>query len=198
MKQKMAIYIDKNCNLNQEFHFAHPATKVRVNNIYNCHFSGSQVWDLFSPGAASFEGTYNRSIKVMNDLPYGTHRNLVGHLAGGHMRMKLIRNYLGFIKRVRESPKYVLRQLYDLASCDVRTVTGSNLRNILMLTNQLQVGDLDPSVVDNIQYNTIEENEMWKIGLVKELIEMKHGNIQQPEGWSEDDLEDVLNLICTQ
>ena len=119
-------------------------------------------------------------------------------MAGGHMKIKLIRNYLGFIKRVRESPKYVLRQLYDLASCDVRTVTGSNLRNILMLTNQLQVGDLDPSVVDNIQYNTIEENEMWKIGLVKELIEMKHGNIQRPEGWSEDDLEDVLNLICTQ
>ena len=144
------------------------------------------------------DGGRHGDMKVMNDLPYGTHRNLVGHLAGGHMRLKLIRNYLGFIKRVRESPKYVLRQLYDLASCDVRTVTGSNLRNILMLTNQLQVGDLDPSVVDNIQYNTIEENEMWKIGLVKELIEMKHGNIQQPEGWSEDDLEDVLNLICTQ
>ena len=57
MKQKIAMYIDKNCNLNQEFYFALPATKIKVKNIYNCHFYGSQVWDLLSKGARNFEGT---------------------------------------------------------------------------------------------------------------------------------------------
>ena len=187
MKQKIAMYIDKNCNLNQEFYFAHPATKFKVNSIYNCHFSGSQVWNLFSAGAGNFEGTYNRSIKVMADLPYGTHRNLVGHMAGGHMKIKLMKNYMGFIKRVRDSPKYVLRQLYDIASRDVRTVTGSNLRNILMLTNTLQVDDLDQSMVDMIKYHKMEETEMWRIGLINELINIKHGDINLPEGWTQDD-----------
>ena len=109
MKQKIASYIHKNCNLNQEFKFAHPDTRIKVNGIYNCHFSGFQLWDLFSPGAASLEATFNRSVKVMADLPLPTHRYIVGNMAGGHMKVKIMKNYLGFIKRVRASPKFVLR-----------------------------------------------------------------------------------------
>ena len=134
----------------------------------------------------------------MADLPYGTHRNLVGHMAGGHMKIKLMKNYIGFIKRVRESPKYVLRQLYDIASREVRTVTGSNLRNILMLTNTLQVDDLDQSMVDMIKYHKMEETEMWRIGLINELINIKHGDINLPEGWTHDDLEAIMDFTCTQ
>ena len=81
MKQKIPKYIDKNCTLLQEFSFAHPSAKITLNNIYNCHFSGSQVWNLFSQGAASFEGTFNRSIKIMAGLPYPTHRYLMEPLA---------------------------------------------------------------------------------------------------------------------
>ena len=69
VKQKIARYIEKNCTLNQEFNFAHPRTKITLNSIYNCHFSGSQVWDLFSPVVTNFESTYNRSFKIMADLP---------------------------------------------------------------------------------------------------------------------------------
>ena len=58
MKQKAARYIDKNCNINQEFHFAHPICKFQLNSIYNCHFSGCQTWDLFSHGADRFYSTY--------------------------------------------------------------------------------------------------------------------------------------------
>ena len=103
IKQKIAAYIHKNCNLNQEFKFAHPETRIRVNGIYNCHFSGFQLWDLFGSGAASLEATLNPSIKVMADLPYPTHRYIEGNLACGHMKVKLMKNYLGFIKRDRKS-----------------------------------------------------------------------------------------------
>ena len=198
MKQKIARYIDRNCSLNQEFYFAHPMTKIKVNNIYNCHFSGSQVWNLFSPGATSFEGTFNRSVKVMADLPYPTHRYLIEPLVGCHFKTKLIKSYLSFIKRVRESCKPVLRQLYQLASTDVRTVTGSNLRNILLLTNKTQVDELEPSMVDNIPYHKIEEQDMWKISMVKELMDIKQGDRLAPEGWSLEDLENIMDFVCTQ
>ena len=166
VKQKIGQYIDKNCNLNQEFFFAHPETKIKINNIYNCHFSSFQVWNLFSSGAAKFEGTFNRSVKVMADLPLQTHRYLIEPLAGTHWKTKIMRGYLGFIKRVRNSSKHVLRQLYHLASRDVRTVTGSNLRNILMLTNKVQVDELEPSVVDYMAYHRVEENNTWRVGMV--------------------------------
>ena len=199
MKQKIAKYIDKNCTLLQEFSFAHPLTKITVNNIYNCHFSGSQVWDLFSQGAASFEGTFNRSIKLMAGLPFPTHRYLMEPLAGTkHMKIKLMRNYLGFIQRIKDSSKPVLRQLYKIASSDVRTVTGGNLRNILLLTDKLQVEDLEPSLVDNIMYHKIEDKDIWRVGMIKELMDMKHGDVLLPEGWSKEELDMILDYACTQ
>ena len=197
IKQKIARYIDKNCNLNQEFSFSHPETKLMINKIYNCHFSGSQVWDLFSPGVTSFEGAYNRSVKVMAGLPYATHRYLVGDIAGGHMKLRLLRNYLGFIKRIQKSTKLVLRQLYQLVCTDVRTVTGSNLRNILILTNTVNVNYLHPALVDRIKYHEVEVSQMWRIGLTRELLDIKYGNLSIPEGWSEEDLNEIIIDICT-
>ena len=95
---------------------------------------------MFSQGALSLEGTYNRSVKVMAKLPYQTHRYMIEPISGTrHMKLKVLKNYMTFIKQVRKSPKHVLRQLYSLASSDARTVTGQNLRNILLLTDKLQV-----------------------------------------------------------
>ena len=46
IRVKKAKYIDKNNTLNQEFYFAHPSTKIKVNDIYNTHFTGSQLLDF--------------------------------------------------------------------------------------------------------------------------------------------------------
>ena len=65
---------------------------------------------------------------------------------------------MGFIRKVKESPKPVLKQLYQLSSTDVMTVTGSNLREILLLTNKTRVENMKPTLVDNITYHKLEEN----------------------------------------
>ena len=198
MRQKNAKYIDKNCTLDQEFYFAHPSVKLKLNTIYNSHFSGSQVWNLFSKGMATLEGTYNRSVKVMSKLPYQTHRYLIEPISGtSHMKLKILKNYLGFIGQVRESPKHVLRQLYSLTRLDARTVTGQNLRNILLLTDKLHVDQLNQSVVSDIKYHEIEPNDLWRINIVKEIIDIKHGNLVKPDGWTEEELDTMLNTACS-
>ena len=50
-----------------------------------------------------------------------------------------------------------------MASRDVRTDTGTNLRNILMLTDKLQVDDLEPSLMDSMTYHRIEEHNIWRV-----------------------------------
>ena len=77
MNEKNAQYISKNIELNQEFSFADPFTKLKMNNIYNSHYYGSPLWDLFGVGAVQVESTYNRSVKVMLDLPFDAHRCLI-------------------------------------------------------------------------------------------------------------------------
>ena len=46
--EKRAAYISRNNELLQEFHFAHPSTLLNGNNIYNTHFYGTTLWNLFS------------------------------------------------------------------------------------------------------------------------------------------------------
>ena len=79
----------------------------------------------------------------------------------------------------------------------MRSVTGSNLRNILILTNTANVDDLHPGLVNDIKYHTVEENQMWRIELIRELLDIKYGILCLPEGWSEDALEEILMDTCT-
>ena len=74
---KRAAYVQKNCEIIQEFYFAHPKTKLHINNVYNCHFTGSPLWNLFGFEAQKLEKTWNVSIRQMFDLPRETHRYLV-------------------------------------------------------------------------------------------------------------------------
>ena len=132
---KNACYIQANCSIVQEFRFAHPKTKMKINEVYNCHFSGSNLWNLFSHNMKNLESSYNRSIRIMSDLPLQTHRYSIEPLTGAqHVKFKILKNYLTFIATLRKSSRPVLRQLYLFASNDVQSITGNNLRNILLLT----------------------------------------------------------------
>ena len=53
MKMKRAEYISRNCELQQEFMFAHPKTRFETNLIFNSHFTGSPTCDLFSAEAGT-------------------------------------------------------------------------------------------------------------------------------------------------
>ena len=99
---------------------------------------------------------------------------------------------------VKTSNKPVLQQLYNIAKQDVIITTGSNLRNILLLTDCLSIDNLDKRVIGDIEYNKIMEQDKWRINLVKEVLDFKHGQLAPPDGWSIEELEEILNFACTQ
>ena len=134
----------------------------------------------------------------MADLPIATHRYLLEPLfEQQHMSTTLVRNFLKFVASLKKSNKPVLRQLFAIAKSDVRTTTGSNLRNILLQTNLLNVDELQPDTVGQIRYKEILEIDKWRISLIREIIDMKCGAIDEPEGWLLEELQDILNLVCT-
>ena len=172
MKVKNARYIEKNNSLCQELHFAHPQAKVKVNNIYNSHFTGSQLWKFGSRGMEKLEATYNRSIKVMFNLPWATHRYMMEPLTGlPHIRRILVRRYLSFIRKIQSSEKVALRKLLDVAKNDVRTTTGTNLRTIMLYSNKNSIDEVLDDNID-IEYHTIPEEEAWRPTLAKEIIDI--------------------------
>ena len=135
----------------------------------------------------------------MADLPFATHRYMIEPVTNTrHMKIKLLRDYLSFIERIKKSKKPVLKQLYDLAKSDVRTTTGSNLRNILLLTDLNDVDDLHPCLVNSLQYHMVEDKEQWRVNMVKELIDIKQGVTDLTDVWSTKELETILTLLCTE
>jgi hypothetical protein len=137
IKVKAAKYIDKNNSIIQEFYFANPETKVKLNNIYNGHWTVSQLWRLGCEELVKLEGTYNRSANIMSDLPWATHRYLIEPLTGlPHVRKILVKRYLSFINMIRVSSKYALVQLLETILRDVRCTTGSNLRTIMLMAGK--------------------------------------------------------------
>ena len=131
MNFKKAQYISKNIELNQEFHFTAPETRLKVNEIYNSSWFGSVLYSLYSPGAVKLESSYNRSVKVMLDLPFETHRGLIEPLTGRkHQRTVFLKRFFVMIQKMRLSRKPILLRLLSKIELDVRSNTGKNLRNI--------------------------------------------------------------------
>ena len=196
MKIKNTKYIDKNNSLCQEFHFTHPENKVQLNNIFNNHYTGSQLWKLDSKGFEKTEETYYRLIKIMNDVPFATHRFLIEPISGTpHMSRTPVRRYLTFIEKIQISKILALRHLLDIAQSDVRTTTGANLRFIMLLTEKNRIGDLKAGNVD-FEYHTINEADEWKIDFVKELIDVKNDNLNVA-GMDFDEIEEISCNSCT-
>ena len=81
MSIKRASYISKNCELLQEFSFAHPKSKILVNQIFNCHFTGAPLWDLFCRDFEKIEKSYNTSVRKMLNIPRETHKYLIEPLS---------------------------------------------------------------------------------------------------------------------
>ena len=196
IKIKRAKYIDKNNSLQQEFYFAHPETKVKVNNIYNSHFTGSQLWKFGSNELGKFEATYNRSIKLMYDIPLATHRFFIEPLTGvPHLSRILVRRFLSFIEKIQNSSKLALKQLLEIVMKDVRMTTGANLRSIMIKTGMNRVEDLKAGKVD-IEYHKVEKTDEWKIGFVKELVNVKQEELNVA-GMDSEELDEILEYLCT-
>ena len=191
IKVKKAKYVDKCNSLGQEFYFAHPETKAKVNSIYNSHFTGSQLWKLGTREIQKLESTYNRSVKIMYDLPWATHRYFIEPLTGGpHMMRVLAKRYMSFIQKVRSSSKVALGQLLNLVEGDVRMTTGSNLRTLMLQSGLNNIEELKVETCD-FKYHKVTEAESWRINFLKELVETKHGDLEVV-GMEPKELEQIL------
>ena len=195
-KVKTAKYIDKNNTLCQEFFFAHPQSKVAINNIYNSHFTGCQLWRFGTRQMEKLESTYNRSIKIMLDLPWATHRYFMEPLTGlPHVSKILVQRYLSFISKIEKSSKTALRKLLSIVRSDVRTTTGFNLRKIMLQSGKNSIDDVGPGKV-HLDYHTVPEDQAWRIQYVKELIDVKFDKLTVPE-MTKTELDKILELMCT-
>ena len=132
---KRAKLIDRNNTLRQEFHFAHISTLLRLNKSFNSDYTGSSVWDLFCREQEMMENTYSSAVHLMLGLPQETHRYFLEPLTGrSHIKSELIKRFITFLEIIRKSNKKSLIYVLEKVSSDVRSVTGNNLHNTMLIS----------------------------------------------------------------
>ena len=93
--------------------------------------------DLFGNEIKLLENTYNLSLKIMWDIPRETHRYfLEPNSKQVHIRFILMKRFLRFLEQIENSSKRAIKLLLSICRNDCNSITGKNLRNIMLLCNK--------------------------------------------------------------
>ena len=173
-----ARYIEKNCDINQEFKFANPEIKTKINHIYNSSFPGSILWDLTSRNIQMLFNSWSVSVRHMWNIPLQTHKYLIEPLAGKHAKVMIYSRYINFIKSIQKRTKIPVKYMYELIYQDTRTITGSNIREILNVNNEENILKINVNHMKNkMKFCKIPIEEEWRVDMIKELTNVKQHNL---------------------
>ena len=149
-----------------------------INKVFNTHFYGSQLWDLFTHEAARLEKTWNISVRIMLEVPRNTHRFFIEPLSETqHIMFSLMKRFVNFVTSITSSKKSVLRNMLAIVKRDCRSTTGRNLRKIMLLLNKTNIENISKDDLKTLQYHPAPPDDEWKIQLAKELIKVKHNEL---------------------
>lgn len=196
IKEKRAQYIQRNNELCQEFAFAHWSTKVKINNIYNTHFTGSVLWDLLGKDADMIYNTWNVSIRKMMRLDRQTHRHFVEPLSKTrHIKLSLLKRFLTFTDKVGKSIKGPVKTLFETIKDDCRSLTGRNLRGVMLLCGKNKLRRPIPQDLLTIPYKSSPAKDYWKLDMLEELIHER--DFKEYElGWNHSEISDCIEELC--
>ena len=112
-----------------------------------------------------------------------------------HIRITFIKRFLNFIEKIKASHKIALKNVFNVVKHDCQSVTGSNLRNIMLMVEKTRVEELCVEDASKISYHEIRKEDCWRVDLIKELVDTMWGeNIV--EGFSRDELSYMLGYTC--
>ena len=133
MRCKRADFISKSTEVREMFGYAQPNQVLQAVRTYCCDMYGSMTWSLYSESARQVFNCWSTCVKLAWDVPRATHTYLVDNLfAGGlpSIRSSVLARFCKFYKGLRLSSSLAVRVIANIASMDIRSVTGSNLFNI--------------------------------------------------------------------
>ena len=192
---KRGQFIGKVNSLLQEFHFVDHSVFIKILNIFTTSFYGSGLWDLQSAECDRLYKAWNVAIRHALGIPVTSHRYLIESLSDClHPKTMLSSRLVKFDATLMSSGKSSVKFLAWLCHGDHRTVLGKNMGSICRELSSNAVTAVD--VKKQMEYFPVPEDETWRIPIIKELLEIKSGNAKI-SNFAEEDVSDLLNILCT-
>ena len=112
---KRAAFIQACMNQNDEFECLPIESKVKLLNIYNSHFTGSNLWNFESEKFNQLSNSWNVNLRIICQLPLETHKYLVEQISPcTHFKHKIFTRYIPFVKSLVENKKPAVASLFNL------------------------------------------------------------------------------------
>ena len=133
-------------------------------------------------------------MRNMLRLPRETHCYLIEPVSEQfHMKSLVSSRFLGFISRIRNSNKEALRNMLKTIEYDTRSVTGGNLRKILLMSEERDVKNLTPKH-GYINYRITPEGCEYIVEFINTLIELREN--PQSTDVSLNEIDNMLSFLC--
>ena len=188
---KKRSFIGQFHELRQELKNQYPIVFMNLILIYMSHFYGSNLWNLFTISDVYI--SWNNVLRNVFNLPTRTHRNLLEPLSEfKHLFTLLTNRFVKFYSTLYSSPKDIISNLRLVQENDCRSNFGSNIKNICGFTNS---SDILFVIKDSVKYFPINDNELWRVNLLKDLLSLRNDN--ELPGFSIDEINFLIeNTAC--
>ena len=107
-----------------------------------------------------------------------------------------MKRFLSFLSQIKRSNKKVPSFLLNIIKYDVRSTTGYNLRNMMLLFNKNKIEEIEESDIIEYIYAPVEKDDAWKVQMVKELIDVKNDELLV-DNMSKEEVEFMIESLCT-
>ena len=178
--QKRGAFIGKVNSLLQEFHYASSSVLLKFLQTYACNIYGSNVWDLFSPECNRIYTSFNVALRNILNLPRTTHRYLLEPISKiPHIFVQLMSRYATFTKSLLHNEALEVRFLSRISIEDMRTTLGRSMARIADLCDRSDADTCEITanlVKSKVKYQSISENEEWRIGIIEDMTNILNGN----------------------
>ena len=100
-----------------------------------------------------------------------------------------------FTTSIALNRKVVLRNVFHIIKRDCRTITGSNLRNIMLASGNTLYDKKTNYSISKMKYHPIPDQEAWRVHLIKELLDTERG-ISKIEDFAKEELDAIKDFAC--
>ena len=196
--QKRGKFIGRMVSLLQEFSYVDSRVLVKIMNIFNTSFYGSNLWDIFSADSERLYKSWNVAIRQVFNADRCTHRYLIESISGSlHPKVMLASRYVTFHKSLISSSKLCVRVLARLFEKDQRTVLGRTLDQLCNLCKTPDISHLtSKNVKSSMSYFDVPQEEEWRVNIVTELLNVRDHTFTLP-GFTHAEIKTMLNFTCT-
>ena len=197
--QKRAIFFGKVHELNQCFGYCDPRIICETIKVFATSFYGSILWQLNSAEHEKLTRSWNTTVKIIYDLPFGTHKRFVESLTNvPHLQSVLHSRFNGFVEGLINSSKCEVKIFMNTVKFDKSSRIGQNIDLLLTKYDATSLAELVSSKkkVQRLHVNELEENEELKINLIEEISLARKGLINLD--FEKKVMEDILEQLCTE